>query len=142
MRPDLDGWLEALRAVVGDQGLLTGEAAAQAAFSPWGRLGRPAAIAYPRQTSEVAGVVRCAASFGVPVVPWGGGTGLVDGAFAEGAVALSLDRMRAVELVDAESGYIRAEAGCPLSVAADAARAAGCLLPLDLGARGSAILGG
>jgi FAD/FMN-containing dehydrogenase len=76
------------------------------------------------------------------VVPWGGRTGLVDGCQAEGAVALSLERMNAVEEIDAAASTMTVQAGCILQVAADAADQAGLFLPLDLGARGSATIGG
>jgi FAD/FMN-containing dehydrogenase len=75
------------------------------------------------------------------VSPWGGKTGLVHGGFADGAVALSLDRMNHVE-VDPAAGTVTAEAGAIVQVAAEAAEAHGLLLPLDLGARGSATIGG
>ncbi|ACG77097.1 FAD/FMN-containing dehydrogenase [Phenylobacterium zucineum HLK1] len=122
--------------------LLTGPAAAEAAFSFWGSLGTPLAVARPRTPEQVADVVRAAAEAGVPVVPWGGRTGLAGGAYAEGALALSLERLDAVEEIDADESLMVVQAGCPLAKACDAVEAAGLFLPLDLGARGSATIGG
>jgi len=83
-----------------------------------------------------------AASHGVAVTPWGGKTGLVEGTYADGILALSLDRMAAVESVDRQSSSMVVQAGCVLQTACEAAEAEGLLLPLDLGARGSATIGG
>src|SRR6185295_9485329 len=76
------------------------------------------------------------------IVPWGGRTGLVEGANAEGAIALSLERMNAIEEIDAAGSIMVVQAGCVLQTACEAADAAGLFLPLDLGARGSATIGG
>jgi len=134
--------IEALQAALGPSQVLTGEAAAQAAAGRWQRLGAPIAVVRPSTTEEVASVVRIAAEAGVPVTAWGGKTGLVDGCNATGAIALSLERMRAVERIDTGGAVMVVQAGCPLQVATEAAEAAGLFLPLDLGARGSATIGG
>jgi FAD/FMN-containing dehydrogenase len=76
------------------------------------------------------------------VVPWGGRTGLVEGTYADGAVALSLERMSRVIDIDAEGMTMTVEAGCVLQTVCDAADKAGLFFPLDLGARGSATIGG
>ncbi|MDP2227358.1 MAG: FAD-binding oxidoreductase, partial [Moraxellaceae bacterium] len=78
----------------------------------------------------------------VPVVPWGGLTGLVGGAAADGAVALSFTRMNAIEVIDRDQALMTVQAGCVLESACAAAHEAGLFLPLDLGARGSATIGG
>jgi len=131
-----------LERAVGADGVASGEAAAEQAFSPWTRLGKPLAIVRPRSTAEVAAVLKAAHAAGAPVVPWGGRTGLVDGCNAEGAIALSLEKMNAVEEIDTVASTMTVQAGCVLANACDAADAAGLFLPLDLGARGSATIGG
>ena len=108
----------------------------------WSRLGRPRAILRPRSTEEVSAILRLAHAAGAPIVPWGGRTGLVDGAHAEGQLALSLELMNRVEQIDAEASTMVVQAGCPLQVACEAAEAEGLFLPLDLGSRGSATIGG
>ncbi|MBI1197027.1 MAG: FAD-binding protein [Phenylobacterium sp.] len=134
--------LKELESTVGAAGVATGEAAAEQAFSPWARLGRPLAIVRPRSTEEVSRVLKAAHAAGAAVVPWGGRTGLVEGAAAEGAIALSLERMNAVEAIDRTGSTMTVQAGCVLQAACDAADEAGLFLPLDLGARGSATIGG
>ena len=134
--------LEQLRQVLGDGGVLVGQDALDAGRSPWTRTGEPKAVLRPRSTEEVSKILAAANAAGVAVTPWGGLTGLVDGARADGALALSLSRINAVEAIDPVSGTMRVQAGCVLQSACEAAEAAGLLLPLDLGARGSATIGG
>jgi glycolate oxidase len=60
---------------------------------------RPAAVVRPRNTQEVAAVLRAASDHGVPVVPRGGGTGRVGGAVpVPGALVLASEGM--ASLVD------------------------------------------
>ncbi len=134
--------LDHISAALGPGGVLEGQAALDVAKSPWTRLGAPAAVLRPCSTAEVALILRSANDAGMAVVPWGGRTGLVDGTYAEGALALSLERMNAIEDIDPGSGTMRVQAGCVLQAACEAAEARGLLLPLDLGARGSATIGG
>ena len=138
----MDTLLKELESAVGAGGIATGDAAAEQAHSPWARLGRPTAIVRPRTTAEVSQILKTAHAAGAAVVPWGGRTGLVDGGSAEGAIALSLERMNAVEEIDADGAIMVVQAGCVLQAACEAADAAGLFLPLDLGARGSATIGG
>ena len=136
-----DGLVAGLRAIVGDAGVLEGAAAAQFG-SGWTRLGTPLALVRPRNTQEVSAAVRACAAAGVAMVPWGGRTGLVSGGLADEAVAFSLDRMNRIEAISAVDGTMLVEAGCVLQAAAEAAETEGLLLPLDLGARGTATIGG
>ncbi|WP_310541034.1 FAD-binding oxidoreductase [Phenylobacterium sp.] len=138
----MDTLLADLEALLGAEHVLTGAEATGWAFSPWTRLGAPRAILRPATTQEVSGILRLAHTAGAAVVPWGGRTGLVDGAFAEGALALSLDRMTAIEEIDPVGATMTVQAGCVLESACAAASAAQLFLPVDLGARGSATIGG
>ena len=137
--PDL---IETLRASLGEGAVLTGEDARAAAQSPWTRLGEPCAVLRPRSTDEVATILAAAHAAGQPVTAWGGKTGLVEGCRADGALALSLERMNLIEAIDPVAGVMTVQAGCVLQAACEAAEAEGLLLPLDLGARGSATIGG
>jgi FAD/FMN-containing dehydrogenase len=137
-----DPLAEALTKALGPDAVFTGEAALEKAQGSWMRLGSPVAVVYPRNTEEVSAVLKIAHGLGAPVVPWGGKTGLAGGATADGAVALSLEKMNAIEEIDVASATMTVQAGCILQVACEAAEAEGLLLPLDLGARGSATIGG
>jgi FAD/FMN-containing dehydrogenase len=73
----------------------------------------------------------------------GGLTGLVQGATAgPGEIGLSLERMNRIEELDAVGRTMRVEAGATLQQVQEAAGREGLQFPLDLGARGSAAIGG
>ena len=102
----------------------------------------PLAVVRPGSTDEVAEVLRMAARHGVPVVPVGGGTGLVGGSMTTGGLMLSLERMNRIRELRPEARLAVVEAGVVLSRLHDAADAAGLNFPLWFGARGSAMIGG
>ena len=107
--------------------------------------GAAPAILSPASTEEVSALVALAHDLGQPLVPQGGNTGMVGGAVppADGsALLLSTRRMNAIRRMDAEANLAVAEAGVILATFRDAAEAAGRRFPLDLGARGSATIGG
>jgi FAD/FMN-containing dehydrogenase len=97
----------------------------------------------PRTTEQVSTVLRICNAHDQAVVTQGGLTGLAGGACVLGGeVALSLELMKGIEEVDPVSGTMTVQAGTPLQTVQEAADAAGFLFPLDLGARGSATIGG
>lgn len=101
------------------------------------------AVLYPRSTDEVAAVMRIASASRTPVVTQGGLTGMTGGAVpSEGAILLSMERMRAILEVDLDAATMTVEAGAPLETIQQRAAEAGRLFPLDLGARGSCTIGG
>ncbi|MDJ0628603.1 MAG: FAD-binding oxidoreductase [Rhodobacter sp.] len=107
--------------------------------------GRAGLVVAPASADEVAAVIRAAGAASVPVVPYGGGTGLVAGQVApEGPmpVVLSLERMTAVRAVYPDENVLVAEAGAILANVQAAAEQAGRLFPLTLASQGSARIGG
>ena len=136
--------LEALRAIVGDAGVLDAETLAQRSA---GAMRRDtlcaAALVRPASTAEVAAVLRWCHAHGVSVVPQGGLSGLVHGADAGATeVILSLERMRQIEAIDPLQRTATVQAGVVLQTLQEAVAEHGLAFPLDLGARGSATLGG
>jgi FAD/FMN-containing dehydrogenase len=104
---------------------------------------RAAALVRPRSTEEVSQILRICSRAGQPVVPHGGLTGLVEGNLAtERDVVLSLELMNRIEQVDEDGLTMTAQAGVVLQAVHAAADAAGLMFPMDLGARGSAMVGG
>lgn len=139
--------LDALRAALGADSVFTGSDIGPRHQGDWllkaGPDDSPFALTRPRTTDDVSAVLRICHAAGVPVVPQGGLTGLTGGAVpVRGAVLLSLERMRAVEEVDPTAGTITVQAGVPLQAVQEAADAAGMLFPLDIGGRGSCLIGG
>lgn len=136
--------IEAIEKIVGPTGVLTGEEVS-ARSDTWPPMGgcKARAIIRPASTQEVAAVLRLCHEQGQPVVTHGGMTGLVRGAVAEpNEIAVSLERMKSIEPVDTVNRTVTVQAGVPLQSVQEAARSEGLLFPLDLGARGSATVGG
>ncbi|MEQ9519484.1 MAG: FAD-binding oxidoreductase [Parvibaculum sp.] len=131
-----------LKDVLGEAGVLTGADATEKAQGGWSHMGVPLAVIRPGSTQDVSKALKICHEAKQGVVAWGGKTGLVDGGNAEGMIALSLERMNKIETVDGLAGYMIAEAGVPLQVVCEAAEAKGYFFPLDLGARGTATIGG
>ncbi|SLN48413.1 putative FAD-linked oxidoreductase [Roseovarius gaetbuli] len=107
--------------------------------------GRAGVVVAPDCTEDVAKIVRAAFEAAVPLVPYGGGTGLVGGQLSpEGAlpVILSLERMRAVRGVYTEENVMVVEAGAILQDIHEAAAKVDRLFPLSIAAKGSARIGG
>ncbi|MDF1670997.1 MAG: FAD-binding oxidoreductase [Roseovarius sp.] len=113
---------------------------------PRGRwAGQAGAVLAPACTTDVATILGQANSARVPVVPYGGGTGLVGGQVYPGGPApilLSLERMCSIRALHADENVIVADAGVILADLHDAAQAAGRLFPLSIASKGSARLGG
>jgi len=139
-----DDLLPHLRAIVGDQHVLTGGLVAGYDRDWTGRWrGWPRAVVRPGSTGEVRAVVLACAAAGVPVVPQGGNTGLVGAAApADGEVVLSTLRLRAVDPPDPAGGTIESGAGATLASVQETARASGLELGVDLASRGTATIGG
>lgn len=139
--------LETLKSIVGPKGWTCDPTDMEPYLRDWrgSYRGRTPIVVRPAATDEVAEVVKACAAAGVAIVPQGGNTGLCGAATPDESgdqVLLSLGRMNRVREVDAENFSMEVEAGCVLSVAQDAARAAGRFLPLSLGAEGTCQIGG
>ncbi|MEH6571134.1 MAG: FAD-binding oxidoreductase [Halioglobus sp.] len=101
------------------------------------------AVVRPRNTSEVSEVMKLCNQYNQSVVTEGGKTGMVRGCIASpGDIALSLERMNTIEELDTANGTATVQAGVPLQLVQEAAEAARFCYPMDLGARGSATIGG
>lgn len=113
---------------------------------PRGRwAGQAGAIVAPENTEGVATAIRLAGEARVPVVPYGGGTGLVGGQVMEEGplpLILSLERMARIRALYPDENAIVAEAGATLAAIQEAAAEAGRLFPLSYASEGSARIGG
>lgn len=102
-------------------------------------------LALPRNVGDVSTIVRMANDARVPVVPYGGGTGLVCGQiYPDGPkpIVLSLERMNSVRSVDPVENVMTVEAGAILQDLQTAAEAEGRLFPLSIASSGTAQIGG
>ena len=107
--------------------------------------GQGAAVLRPSNVAEVALVLAACNAARVPVVPLGGGTGLVGGqVMSEGPVPvlLSLERMVGIRDISPENNTMTVEAGAVLADIHTAAEGAGRMFPLRLASEGSCRIGG
>lgn len=135
--------LDDLRAIVGEAGVLTGdEVASRYPGYFMDRIGADA-IVRPRSTEEVAAILALCNAAGQPVVVQGGMSGWVRATQTRrGEIALSLERMAAIEAIDPVNRTATVQAGVVLEALEAALEAYGLTFPLDLGGRGSCQLGG
>ena len=128
--------IESLRTIVGNSNVRTVDVA--------GTVDQDAAIiVLPASTEEVAAVVRVCSRHEIPVVPLGGGTGLVGGSISHaGEIVLSTARMNHIERLDPVERTVVVGAGVTLEELQTAARAYELEPGIDLAARGSATIGG
>ncbi len=142
---DPSALLDRLAGIVGPSGLVTG-AELRGRPATWTRPTEPCAalaLVRPRDTAETSAVMMVCAEAGVAIVPRGGATGLVDGILsAPDQITLSTERMTAIESIDPLAMTMVAGSGVTVETVQNAAREAGLFFPLDLGARGSATVGG
>ena len=101
------------------------------------------AIVSPSSSDEVAALLRLCNDNKQTVVPFGGLTGLVQGCQTTADdIALSLERMNAIEELDSTAHTMTVQAGVTMQQAQEAAEEEGLFFPVDIGARGNCMLGG
>ncbi len=108
-----------------------------------GIAGRADAVVLPGTAEEVAAVLAWCYEHDVPVVPRGGGTGLVGGAVpSEGGVVLSLERLRRVRELAPELWRMAPEAGVTTRHVQRLARENGLMFAPDPGGAEQSQIGG
>jgi alkyldihydroxyacetonephosphate synthase len=118
-----DDFLEKIEKVVGSADLQTSEAELTSHsrdFWPlsqvWFLKGKipalPEAVAYPESTQEVAKIVALSAKYNVPIVPYGGGTGVLGGAIPIfGGLVVDIKKMNKILEVSDKSLLVNVQAG-------------------------------
>lgn len=103
----------------------------------------PSALVSPTSAEEVAAVVSYASERGIPLVPRGGGTGVMGGAVpVEGAIVVELRGLDAVHEIDREGRRVTVGAGAILEDVENALVRSGLLLGHDPWSRPIATVGG
>ncbi|WP_406040273.1 FAD-binding protein [Micromonospora sp. NBC_00898] len=138
--------LDDLRAALGDAAVLTDPDLLRMHERDEADLcaaGTPLVVTRPRDTAQVAAVVRAAARHGVPVVPQGARTGLAGAANAiDGAVVLSTVAMDRILEIDPVSRIAVVQPGVVNAALAAAVREQGLWYPPDPGSWESSTIGG
>ena len=113
---------------------------------PRGRwIGKLGAVVAPRNVSEASKILKICSDARVPVIPYGGGTGLVGGQVGENLnspLILSTERLTKITDIFPQEHVIVCEAGCTLEDIQNEAKNNNRLFPLSLASKGSARIGG
>jgi len=133
---------EQLKALLGPSGVV--ESPSIAAVGNW--RGHPydsPLLLRPQTTEQVSAILRLCNQHQQAVVVHGGLSGMVGGTSSAGnEICLSLERMNKIEAIDTLSRTMTVESGVRLQEVQEAAAAENLFFALDLGARGSATIGG
>ena len=138
-------FLNRLADEIGSDRVLTGDRIPSRCHTDWSGTDPavPLALVHPQDTQEVSRLLQLCSLHHVPVVPQGGLTGLAGGAVPRtNGVALSFERMNAIESVEPHAGTVRVQAGATVQSVQEAAIKMGLQFGVDFGARGSAQIGG
>jgi FAD/FMN-containing dehydrogenase len=141
----IDEVVAELRARLGERAVLIGAEAAARRHVDWSGApaAAPAAVILPRDPAGVAAALAVCHRAGQHVCVQGGLTGLAGGANPEAAeIVLSLEKLNAIEDIDAVGGTAIVQAGVTLQALQERVAELGWFFPVDLGARGSCQVGG
>ncbi|MFV0293976.1 MAG: FAD-binding oxidoreductase [Paracoccus sp. (in: a-proteobacteria)] len=131
-----------IAAEIGENRLVLPQAVAGRALDPIGRQAPATWLLRPHNTAEVSNILRHCNAAGQRLTVMGGATGLAGGLqLGEDEWLLSLEAIHDIE-IDPVNRIATVGAGAVLQDVQEQASAAGLSFPLDLGARGSATIGG
>tara|TARA_R110000822_G_scaffold59736_34_gene149221 strand:+ start:12486 stop:13859 length:1374 start_codon:yes stop_codon:yes gene_type:complete len=135
--------LDKILALLGPKGVLV-EGRSTRATDGWGAQECLApAIIRPTNTKELSEVMKLCYAQGQKVVTHGGCTNMTRGCTTgENELAISMERMTAIESVDITNRTMTVQAGVSLQTVQETAETNDLFFALDLGARGTATIGG
>jgi FAD/FMN-containing dehydrogenase len=101
-------------------------------------------VCLPKSTVQIQNLLKYCDQNKIKVVPQGGNTGLVGGSVArnDSELILSLEKLNKIIDFDEISSVLICESGCVLSDLENFANKQGYIVPLDLGSKGSCMIGG
>ena len=103
----------------------------------------PCAVAFPRDTAEVATLLRLCSLHHISVVPSGGRTGLAGGAVAtNNELVISLDKMDHIGEVSPMARTVKVQAGAITAAVHERCQPHGLTWPVDFASSGSSQIGG
>ncbi len=137
--------VELLIETFGKDGVLTHAEASLRVASNWQQNENLDCLALlrPKTTGDLSKMLQICNEFNQPVVPHGGLTNVVGGVVTKPhEIALSLERMNVIEEIDFQNKTVTVQAGVILQTLQNKLKDNGELFPLDLGAKGSCMIGG
>ncbi len=140
-----DAFLESLRAIVGTEGILSNPAELVVYECDAYTLEKmlPHAVVLPKDTEEVAAVVKLCAEHNLPIIPRGAGTSLSGAVLpVTGGVMIGLSRMNRIISVDYRNRRALVEAGCVNAHVTNAVKSRGLLYAPDPSSQPACTIGG
>lgn len=137
--------IEKLKEVLGRQKVLSRDQAAERMAGVFGKAGSMdvKALVIPESTQDVSLTLKICNEYKQAVVPQGGLSNVVNSATANGdEIAISLEKMNTIGQPDKVNQFIEAEAGVILENLHQKVKESGFIFPLELGAKGSCMIGG
>src|SRR5687767_9470300 len=138
-------FVEALREIVGPEGYLTNpnELVVYECDAYTLEKMRPHAVVLPKDTEEVAAVVKLCGDFKLPIIPRGAGTSLSGAVLAvTGGVMIVLSRMNRILSVDYRNRRAFVEAGCVNANVTNAVKGQGLFYAPDPSSQSACTIGG
>jgi len=100
-------------------------------------------VCLPKNTDQICNLLKYCNQYHLGITPQGGNTGLVGGSVGIGdEIILSLRHMNRIISINPTTGILVCEPGCILSTLNAAVSSYGYMVPLDLGAKDSCMIGG
>ena len=137
--------IEKLIEALGEHKVLSRQQAAERIANVYGKPNMldVKALVLPESTNDVAVTLKICNEYKQAVVPQGGLSNVVNSATANAQeIAMSLERMNAIKEVDHINQFVEVEAGVILEDLHQKVKEGGFIFPLDLGAKGSCMIGG
>lgn len=134
-----------IRDIVGARNILENEFDMAKYTTDWTKCYRGGGlVCLPGSTSEVSSLLSYCNTNRIGVVPQGGNTGLVGGSVGtyRHELIISLARMNRVIDINEHAGVLLCEAGCILETLNAEVNSKNFIIPLDLAAKGSCMIGG
>ena len=108
-------------------------------------VGETSAVLRPADTKEVSKIIKFAHDNNISIVPQGGNTSLCGGATPDktgNSILISLEKMNKIRSFNVEAQTITVDAGVVLSSIHERVEEQNLFFPLNLGAKGSCMIGG
>ncbi|HEY6227437.1 MAG TPA: FAD-linked oxidase C-terminal domain-containing protein [Verrucomicrobiae bacterium] len=138
-------FIESLRTIVGPDGFLTNPAELVVYECDAYTLEKmqPHAVVFPKDTEEVAAVVKLCAENNLPIIPRGAGTSLSGAVLpVTGGVMIGLSRMNRIISIDYRNRRALVEAGCVNAHVTNAVKSRGLLYAPDPSSQPACTIGG
>lgn len=135
--------LDKLHTLLGPEGLVTHDIEYRPTDGWGAHECQSAAVIRPATTQQLSEVIKYCHTAGQKIVTHGGCTNMARSCVSSSdELVLSLERMTTIEHIDTTNRTMTVQAGVPLQRVQDAAEDSGLFFALDLGARGTATIGG